>query len=342
MADLRFAVLGAGFWARYQLAAWGELPGARCVAIYNRSRERAQDLADHFGVPAVYDDVETMLREQEPDFVDIITAVETHPRFVALAAEHGVAAICQKPMAPTLAQAEQMVAATRAAGTRLFIHENWRWQPAIRRFGELLHGGAVGRTFRGRITFNFSYPVFANQPFLRDLEQFIISDMGSHLFDVARFLFGEPDRLYCQTHRVHPDIRGEDVATTLLHAGDTSVLVEMSYASRAEHEHYPQTYVYAEGSEGSLELAPVYQLRLTTAAGTTVEHCPPPVYRWTNPAYTVVHASIVACNANLLQALRGQGAAETTGEDNLRTTRLVFGAYDSARSGDCMHVAEEK
>jgi hypothetical protein len=51
----------------------------------------------------------------------------------------------------------------------------------------------------------------------------------------------------------------------------------------------------------------------------------------------VVHASIAACNANLLKALQGQGLAETTGEDNLKTVRLVFAAYDSASAGQVIH-----
>jgi hypothetical protein len=49
-----------------------------------------------------------------------------------------------------------------------------------------------------------------------------------------------------------------------------------------------------------------------------------------DPSYHVVHSSIVPCNANFLQALRGKAAAETTGEDNVKTLRLVFAAYDSA------------
>ena len=54
MTELRFAILGTGFWARYQLAGWRELPGARCVAVWNRTRAKAQALADEFGIATVY------------------------------------------------------------------------------------------------------------------------------------------------------------------------------------------------------------------------------------------------------------------------------------------------
>ena len=69
---------------------------------------------------------------------------------------------------------------------------------------------------------------------------------------------------------------------------------------------------------------------------------PPPRYPWADPEYDVVHASIVECNRNLLGALRGQAPAETTGEDNLRTVRLVFAAYESARCNTVIALDEER
>ena len=59
----------------------------------------------------------------------------------------------------------------------------------------------------------------------------------------------------------------------------------------------------------------------------------PARYAWADPRYDVVHASIVPCNAELLRALRTGQPAETSGESNLETMRLVFGAYRSAREG---------
>ncbi|NPV07607.1 MAG: Gfo/Idh/MocA family oxidoreductase [Anaerolineae bacterium] len=334
MGELRFAVFGAGFWAPYQLAAWGELKGARCVALYNRTRERAEALARRAGIPAVYDDAEELIRRERPDFLDVVTSVETHAPFVRLAAEHGLPVICQKPMATTLAEAEEMVAVCQRAGVPLFVHENWRWQEPLRRLKQALDEGRIGRPFRARIEYNSSFPVFDNQPFLKELEQFILTDMGSHILDVGRFLLGEVERLYCQTHRVHPDIAGEDVATVMMRTRAGATLTcEISYASRTEKERFPQTFVLVEGEEGSLELAPDYWVRLTTAEGVFSRRWPPPVYPWSDPAYALVHSSIVSCNADILRALRGEGRAETTGEDNLQTVRLVFAAYESAATG---------
>jgi predicted dehydrogenase len=181
--------------------------------------------------------------------------------------------------------------------------------------------------------------VFKNQPFLRELEQFILTDLGTHILDVARFLFGEAESLYCQTHRVHADIRGEDVATVITrhdgtrHAtGATTVTCNLAYAENfLERECFPQTLIFIEGATGSLELAPDFWIRTTTATGTVANHFPPVMYPWVDPAYAVVQSSIVDCHRNLLRSLQDPSQpAETTGDDNLRTLQLVFDAYRSA------------
>jgi D-apiose dehydrogenase len=337
MSNLRFAIFGTGFWSRFQLAAWRELAGVECVALYNRTRAKAEALAHEFGVPAVYDDPEELLRNERLDFIDVITDVDTHSRFVHMAAARRLPVICQKPMAPTYAEAERMVVVCREAGVPYFVHENWRWQTPIRQLKSVLDSGQIGRPFRARIAMVSGFPVFANQPFLRELEQFVLTDMGSHVLDVARFLFGEAQSLYCQTRRVHSDIKGEDVATVMLEMGGTTVSCEMGYAENfLERDCFPETLIFIEGQRGSIELAPDLWLRITTADGTHSRRYPPPRYAWADPAYDLIHASIVPCNANLLGALRGENQAETTGEDNLRTVRLVFAAYESAASGQAV------
>lgn len=341
MPDLKFAVFGTGFWSLYQIPGWLEVGGVQPVAAYNRTLSRAQEVAGRFGIPRVYDDPEELLRREaaDLDFIDIISAVETHESFVRLAARYHLPVICQKPMSTSLAPAEAMVAVCQEAGIPLYIHENWRWQTPIRALKQVLDSGVIGSPFRARIDMISGFPVFKNQPFLKELEQFILTDLGSHTLDTARYLFGEATSLYCQTRKVHPDIRGEDVATIVLNMGKgVSVTVNMAYAENfLEREAFPQTFFFIEGERGSLELSQDYWLRTTTQAGTHLKRVPPPRYPWADPAYDVVHASIAACNANLLSALQGQGQAETTGEDNLKTVRLVFASYDSASLDQVIH-----
>jgi hypothetical protein len=117
-----------------------------------------------------------------------------------------------------------------------------------------------------------------------------------------------------------------------------TVTCNLAYAENyLEREAFPQTFLFIEGSQGSLELGPDYWLRVTTRAGTHLRRVPPPRYAWADPAYDVVHASIVPCNANLLAAIKGEGRAETSAEDNIKTVRLVFASYDSASGDKVIH-----
>jgi predicted dehydrogenase len=331
---LRFAVFGTGFWSYYQLAGWNQVGGVECVAAYNRTLARAEKLAAQFGIPAVYHDPEALLDREKVDFIDIITDMDTHSRFVHLAAGRGIPVICQKPMAPDLQTAREMVRVCREARVPFAIHENWRWQLPIRQLKAVLNGDDLGQPFRAHILYANSFPVFDNQPFLKTLDQFILTDIGSHILDVARFLFGEARSLYCQTRRIHQDIRGEDVASVMMEMGEgVTVVASMSYASLIEHDRFPETYIHIECEHGAVALGPDYWLRVTTEDGTHAERHPPPHYAWADPAYDLVHASIVPCQADLLTYLRGHGEAETSGEDNLKTMQLVYGAYISERTG---------
>ncbi len=334
MKKLKFAICGAGFWARFQLGAWTEIEGVECIAIYNRTLSEAKKMADEFGIKSVYDNAEEMLLKEKPDFIDVITNPFHLSKFVMLAAAHKIPVISQKPMAPSLEEAELLITVCKQAGAAYFIHENWRWQEPTRELKNVLESGVIGKPFRSRIYMTSGYPVFKNEPTLGNLENFILTDLGTHILDVARFLFGEADSLYCHTQRIHSNIKGEDVATVMMKMGEnkTTVVCEMGYPENyLEHDIFPQTYYFVEGSEGSIEVTGDYWIRVTTKSGTYARRLPPKNYKWADADYQIVHASIVECNRHFAKAFRGEAIAETTAEDNLKTLQLVYASYDSAK-----------
>ena len=332
MKPLRFAVIGTGFWSNYQIAAWNEIQGVEIVAVYNRTREKAEVIAKKFSIAKVYTSVKELLNAESLDFVDIISNPDTHRQFTEAAATKGVDVICQKPMATSQADAEEMVRVCKQRQVRFFIHENFRFQTPIRRLKEAMVSGLIGNPFKAKVSFCSAFPVFDNQPFLAELEHFILTDIGSHVLDICRFLFGEAKSLSCLTQRVNKTIRGEDVANVLLEMENgLHCIVELSYASILEKEAFPQTLVLVEGSLGSLHLSHDFELGVTTRESTVSSVIQPAFYPWADPEYAVVHSSIVDCNKDILKGLRGR-EAETTGEDNLKTVQLVWACYESATS----------
>ncbi len=332
--SLKGAIIGCGFWSQFQIAAWQELAGVKLVAVYNRTIDKARTVATRFGIPGVYDDVVSLFESERIDFVDVITDVDTHAFFVDGAIARGIPVICQKPMAPDFATASAMVRRSEAMGVPFFIHENFRWQAPIRRLKAILDEGLIGKVFKARVSFCSNFPVFENQPFLATLERFILMDVGSHVLDIVRFLLGDAASIYCLTKTVNPCINGEDVANILLTMqSGAHCHVELSYASLREEELFPQTLVRIEGTLGTVEVAAGHIVKLTTKTGTVVERVDPKVYPWADPAYALVHASIVDINRDFRDALLGKGKAETDASDNLKTMRLVYDAYESASNG---------
>jgi predicted dehydrogenase len=342
MKKLKFAIFGTGFWSQFQLGAWQELEGVECVALYNRTIEKADKLAAKFAVPRTYDNPELLLKNEQLDFVDIITDVDTHYKFVKLAVDHGIKnIICQKPMGPDFATAKKMVELCNEAGVNFYIHENYRWERPLRRFKEILESGVIGKPFKARVTFNSGFPVFENQPFLAELDKFILTDMGSHVFDVVRFMFGECKRLWCQKLTVNPKIKGEDVASVMMQmVNGMPVFAELSYSSIVEDDAFTMVFILVEGEKGSIYIGPGFEIRTTTKAGTTSEIVKFPSYDWADPNYIVNHESGIPINQNILDDMLGKGHAETTGEDNFKTVKMVWAAYESAETGRIVELED--
>ena len=65
MSTLKFAIFGTGFWSQFQLGAWTEIKGVECVALYNRTKSKADNLAKRFNIPHTYDDPDELLKNEE-------------------------------------------------------------------------------------------------------------------------------------------------------------------------------------------------------------------------------------------------------------------------------------
>lgn len=334
MKRLKFAILGCGFWSQFQLGAWKEIEGAECVALYNRTKTKAEELALRFKVPRVYDDAEELLKNEQLDFIDIVTDVYTHEKFTLLGAKYGLDVICQKPLAPSYEAAKRMLKAMNEAGVRFYVHENYRWQPQFRRVKEILDSGVIGKAFRCETAFITAFPLFETQPFLAELEEFALTDQGSHQFDVLRYLFGEAETIYCEKQTVNPTIKGEDVTTSILKMKSGAICIQkISFSSPLEKEIFPQTTLLIEGDKGSIRLDAEFEISITTPSGTTKEVVPMRVYPWQTDRLKPEPPSIVDINQNILNDMLGFGKAENTGDDNFETVKLVWAAYESANTG---------
>lgn len=332
----RAGLIGCGFFAQNHLAAWAGLPDVQLVAVCDLDAAKAQDAAARFGATP-YASAEEMLQRERLDFVDIATTMPSHRSLVERVVAHRLPLIVQKPLAPTWEDCRAIVACCRDAGLAMMVHENTRFLAPIRAAGEVVRASAIGALTWGRISFRTGHDIYARQPYLAQEPKFVILDLGVHMLDIARYLLGEVDRLYCQTSRVKRGISGEDMATLLLrHASGADSVIECSYASRLDPDPFPQVLVQLEGTEGSLAIEPGYRMTVANRDGRRVQDVSPKLLPWATPPWHGVQESVQAIQRHWVDCLRRGAAPETDGADALKTYGLVFAAYESARTGEAM------
>ena len=336
---MKIALIGCGFFALNHLHGWADTPGAEVVAICDVDPDRLAIVGDQFQIQRRYLSAEALFADGGFDAVDIATTVTTHRPLVEMAARHDVHAICQKPFASNMTDARAMVDAFESAEKTLMVHENFRWQSAVRRVINELRAGAIGTPFFGRVSFRSGYDVFSGQPYLAEGERFIIEDLGIHILDIARALFGDVTRLAATTKRVNTAIRGEDVATMMLsHSNGVTSVVDCSYATQRMPETFPESLIEIDGEEGTMRLDAGYQLTLQSKGQSQVHDLSPPVLPWASRPWHNIQESVLAIQQHFVTCVRDQTEPETSGADNLRTLALVEAAYLSAAEGRMVDV----
>ncbi len=329
---LRGAMIGAGFFAAHQAEAWRRLEDARITAVADLDGERARAFAARWGLPRAYTDAAEMIERERPAFIDIVTGPETHLALTRLGAAAGVHVICQKPMAPSMDECLEMVETCAAAGVRLLIHENWRWQPWYREIKRLAEAGAFGQlhhlSFRLRGGDGRGPEPYAAQPYFRGMKRFLVYETLIHLLDTFRYLAGEFRGVYCRTARINPVIQGEDYALVQTDfAGGAHGLID---ANRISGPCPPEPAFGAlrlEGDRGMVRMTPDGRL-WTTVYGRLEQ-----LHDYPLPEGGYRGDSVRAHQEHLMACLRSGRPAESEGREYLRTMAAVMACYESAETG---------
>jgi predicted dehydrogenase len=211
------------------------------------------------------------------------------------------------------------------------IHENFRFQGPMEAVKRELDGGTIGRPVAARLSWRCGFDVFAGQPYLVKVERLVLLDLVIHVFDLARFLFGEVDRLLARTQKVKAGIAGEDGAVCLLEHTD-GVLCEVlgSYHTRIDPDPFPETLIRIDGTEGHLEVAHGFELTVTRKDGTRQRSIAPVAPAWGDPVWAMVQESVVNTQRHFVRCLRDGQEPATSARDNEKTFALVEAAYRSA------------
>ncbi len=256
--------IGAGYFSHFQYEAWQRIPEVEITAFSNRDAVRAKEITRKFGLKKWYADWREMFDAEEPDFVDVITPPPTHLEICAEAGKRGIHIICQKPLAPRLAEGKAIVADAAKAGVRFMVHENFRFQPWHRELGRRIRAGAIGNlfslTFRSRMGDGWGEDAYIpRQPYFRDYPKLLVYETGVHFIDTFRFLAGDITRVSAWLRRLNPVIKGEDCGLLVFEFSNGAIgLWDANRYNEPGYDDFRSTFgeFLVEGSEGALRVEP--------------------------------------------------------------------------------------
>ena len=168
---LRVGMIGYGFMGRAHSNAYKRLNDFFPVehrsvlkAVAGRNAAKAKDFAEVWGYECVETDWRKLVEAQDIDVIDICAPNITHREIALAAAANGKMILCEKPLAMSVAEAEEMVQAVEKAGVANMVWFNYRRVPAIALARQVIEEGRIGRPFHYRATYLQDWTISEDVP----------------------------------------------------------------------------------------------------------------------------------------------------------------------------------
>lgn len=343
---IKVVMVGTGFVAPFHAAGWRHCPNVQVSAAVTRNPDASASRLADLAIPRGYRTLEEAIDREQPDVIDICSPPERHLQDAEVAISTGIAFMCQKPLASNYEDAKTILDTASAKSVRAMVHENFRFRAWNRVLKSSLEDGAVGKPFFARSVQRMAGTVLTadnperpwslkRQPQFATQSPFLILESVIHQIDVARYLFGEPSRIFARCRRVSPHVVAEDTALVMLCFDDMEVQIERSYASKGYEP--PASgggeSLVVEGDEGTAFLSPGGNIRIVRDNAIGREERAIAVD--TQDAYARSYSD---CIAQFVTRLRSGQPFETSLDDNLKTLRAVFAAYQSVETGEAVNL----
>jgi UDP-N-acetyl-2-amino-2-deoxyglucuronate dehydrogenase len=330
----RVALLGCGRISRNHFDAIAKVDGLSVSAVCDVVEQRAKEAGEKLGVPW-FTSYETMLREAPCEVVTIATPSGLHPAHGILAAKAAKHVVCEKPMAITLASADELVHACDDANVKLFVVKQNRLNPPVQLLKRAMDKGRFGKIYLANTTVRWTRPQeYYDQAPWRGTWEFdggAFMNQASHYVDLMQWLVGPVESVIAKTATLARKIEAEDTGIAVLRFRSGALgCIEVTMLT------------YPKNLEGSITI--LGEKGTAKIGGTAVNK----VEHWEFADADADDALVEASNTNpssvygfghegyyrnVLSVLRGEAVADTDGRGGRKSLELILGIYQSARTG---------
>ncbi|MFC1510849.1 Gfo/Idh/MocA family protein [Candidatus Margulisiibacteriota bacterium] len=341
MAKLRFALIGCGRIASKHYEALSAIGDAELVAVCDVKQERAKRVGEKLGLP-YYLNYDEMLIQEQVDVVNILTPSGLHAeQAVDIANKYKKHIVCEKPMALTLRDADDMIEACRQNGVKLFVVKQNRYNLPILKLREMIEEQRFGKLVLGTIRVRWSRDQgYYNRDSWRGtwaMDGGVFANQASHHIDLLEWMMGEAQDVSSMTAAQLVDIEAEDTGiATIRFANGALGIVEATTATRPKDI---EGAISVLGEKGTVEIGgfAMNEIRVWQFADkrpedqevmTKYKENPPNVYGFGH-RHCLEH--VVDCLINDKQAL-------VDGLEGRKSLRLITALYESAETGKTVNL----
>lgn len=231
------------------------MAGYEIAGIYNRTIDKAKEVAQEFDIANYYDDLDQIIKDgTEMDAVFDIALPANLFKMVLEKLNKGAYVLMQKPMGESLEEAAELLEICRRKDLIAGVNFQLRQAPYMIQLRELLKEGLIGEVYDvdWRLTVNHPWHLWT---FLNDKERCEINYHSIHYIDAIRSLFGDPSAVYCKT-MMSPKAKNlaQTRSTIILDYGD---YLRANISSNHGHDYatdYQESYLKLEGTKGAIKL----------------------------------------------------------------------------------------
>ncbi len=195
MKQIKTAIFGTGFMGRVHLEAVRRTESVEAAAIMGRKAEAARRLADGFAIPTTTADYREILRDSTIEAVHICTPNAQHFSMAKDALQAGKHVLCEKPLATSVEEGEELVSLAARQGLRNCVCHNLRYYPMVQQMRSMREAGDLGDILVVQGTYSQDWLLYDTDWNWRVETKAggpsrCMADIGSHWFDMAEHVTG--------------------------------------------------------------------------------------------------------------------------------------------------------
>jgi predicted dehydrogenase len=232
---IRLGIIGTGAMAGSHAKHFSPLRGVSLVACCDIDGRKARDFARQWNIPRWYADYREMLGSETLDAVSVVAVDAMHAPIALAAIARGLAVLCEKPLATSLADARKMRDAAARRGVASMVNFTYRGSGGVQAAARLIGRGGIGRVMHGEASYLQSWlvqdlwgdwrtdPSFTWRLSRRHGSAGVLGDVGCHIYDLTAFLCGDIVEISCRLATFDKGVKGNRIGPFILDANDSFV-----------------------------------------------------------------------------------------------------------------------